>query len=378
MKRKFELLNTEHETLKTEISREINHLNERHKNEVRELMFEIQLLNEKCDSAIDRDTYKNIKLELDTYKKQFSDMQNEISSLRKEKDSLLMERNETRLNLMKEMDQEKIKNKLMSNDYEKISQLNKNVEHELIMIKEKLEAKNEEIKSLTNEKFSLTRELRDKDTQYNHIIAEVRVLKQKMDERDNELEDNLKFTHEREKQRFIHDKQEKEELQKKLEELNQSLKENQSEFKNYYESTQGELHVCKRDYFIIQEEKRMMIRSISNLQQELEYIRDDYEKKSKTSDYLEKEFANLQDKYRDLTQKENENNRNLGNLEKIFNEKQIEYEKQTKILNETINSLKEDNAKIKLEDQKQLELLKTKNREYKKKVFKLSYIDKNF
>jgi hypothetical protein len=62
MKKKYELLNTEHETLKSEISREINHLSERHKNEVRELMFEIQLLNEKCDSGIDRETFKSIKL----------------------------------------------------------------------------------------------------------------------------------------------------------------------------------------------------------------------------------------------------------------------------------------------------------------------------
>ncbi len=312
-----------------------------------------------------------IKIELDTYKKQFCDMQNEITLLRKEKDNLLMERNDSRLNLMKELDQERIKNKLIGNDLEKISQLNKNIENELIILKEKLETKNEEIKSLTNEKFSLSKELRDKDTQYNHIIAEVRVLKQKMDERDNELEDNLKFTHEREKQRFIQDKSEKEELQKKIEELNQNLRENQLEFKTYYENTQNELHVCKRDYFIIQEEKRMMIRSVSNLQQELEYIRDDYEKKSKTCEYLEKEFANLQDKYRDLTHKENENNRNLASLEKVYNEKQLEFDKQTKSFNETITYLKEDFAKNKLEDQKHIELLKAKNREYKKKVKKL-------
>ena len=62
MKKKYELLYTEHETLKSEISREINHLNERQKNEIRELMFEIQLLNEKCDSGIDRESYKNVKL----------------------------------------------------------------------------------------------------------------------------------------------------------------------------------------------------------------------------------------------------------------------------------------------------------------------------
>jgi len=256
----------------------------------------------------------------------------------------------------------------MVNDFEKTLQLNKNIDHELNILKEKLESKNDEIKSLTNEKFSLTRELREKDTQYNHIISEVRVLKQKMDERDNELEDNLKFTHEREKQRFIQDKNEKEELQRKLEELNQNLKENQSEFKTYYDNAQGELHVTKRDYFIIQEEKRMMRRSVSNLQQELEFIRDDYEKKTKTCDYLEREFASLQDKYRDLTQKENENSRNLGNLEKLFNEKQIEFEKQTKNFNDTVTFLKEESAKSKIEDHKQIELLKSKNREYKKKI----------
>jgi len=280
----------------------------------------------------------------------------------------MMGRNDTRLNMMKEVEQEKIKNKLMINDYEKTLQLNKGIDHEMNLLKEKLEAKNDEIKSLTNEKFNLSKELREKDTQYNHIISEVRVLKQKMDERDYELEDNLKFTHEREKQRFIQDKQEKEELQKKIDELSQSLKENQLEFKNYYDNTQNEVHVCKRDYFIIQEEKRMMIRSLTNLQQELEFIRDDYEKKSKTCEYLEKEFTNLQDKYRDLTHKENENNRNLHALEKLFNEKQTEFEKQTKNFNDTIHFLKEEHAKGKLEDQKQLELLKFKNKEYKKKI----------
>ena len=64
-------------------------------------------------------------------------MQNEISNLRKEKDNLLMERNDTRLNLMKDLDQEKIKNKLMANDFEKIGQMNKNMDHELNIIKEK-------------------------------------------------------------------------------------------------------------------------------------------------------------------------------------------------------------------------------------------------
>ncbi len=77
------------------------------------------------------------------------------------------------------------------------------------------------------------------------------------------------------------------------------------------------------------------------------------------------------DKYRDLTHKENENNRNLASLEKVYNEKQLEFDKQTKSFNETITYLKEDFAKNKLEDQKHIELLKAKNREYKKKVKKL-------
>jgi len=210
--------------------------------------------------------------------------------------------------------------------------------------------------------------LRDKDTQYNHIMSEVRVLKQKMEERDNEIENHLKLTHEAEKQRFYQDKTEKEEYQRKIEEMTQQIRESQSEFKTYYDSSQNEVHTYKRDYFIIQEEKRMMIRNLSTLQQELEYIRDDYEKKTKTCDYLEKEFTSLQDKYRDLTHKENENSRNIANLERFIKEKQDEFDKQSKNFNDTINFLKEEHLKTKNEDKKMVELLKAKNKEYKKKI----------
>lgn len=366
-KRKLDLINTEYETFKNDALREIDLIRDGHKTEIREYLYKIQLLNEKNDS-VDRESYKSMKSELESYRKQFNDFQTEITNLRKEKELIISERNEIRITLLKELDQEKLKSRMMHNDYEKNTTSNKNMETELGNIKTKIEDKNEEIKNLINEKYFLTKELREKENEFEIFKSELRLLRQKISDRDKEFEDNLKFNHEQEKQRFVQERIEKEDYQRKIEELTNNLKQMQIEFKNYHEKAQDELHCAKRDFYIVQEEKRILIKRQSELQQDLEFIRNDYEKKVKSLDVYEKEVSNLQERYRELSNKETENYKIRMNLESFLKQKTEEIEN----LNNYINILKNEkgglNDKEKNELYYKIENLEKKKKYYKKKV----------
>lgn len=383
-KKKFELLNTEYETFKNDAIREIDMIKENHKSEIKEFIYKIQLLNDKCDSNVDKEAYRSMKQELETYRRNFNDLQTEVSNLRKEKELLLSDKNEIKINLLKELDSEKLKIKICTNDNEKNSQTIKNLETEVNNNKIKLDEKYEEIKNLMHEKFSLVKELRNQESEYESFKNEIRLLRTKVSEKEKEYETNLKLEHEKEKQRFIQDKTEKEEYQRKIEELTLNLKNVQIDFKNFYEKNTEELHTAKRDFYIISEEKRNLIRKVSELQQELENIKEDYDKKSKNSEYYEREYNRLELMFRDLSGKEVENNKTKVLLENLINKKddeisqlqnlvkKQEVEEKGKIsgksykYNEDSRDL--DIEKIKKEFVKKLEEVEKKKKHYKNQV----------
>jgi len=86
-------------------------------------------------------------------------MQNEIANNRREKENAIIEKNETKLSLMKEVDQEKFKIKQVTSELEKCLQTIKNHEYENQKLKDRLEERNDEIKELTNEKYHLVNNL---------------------------------------------------------------------------------------------------------------------------------------------------------------------------------------------------------------------------
>jgi hypothetical protein len=383
-KKKFELLNTEYETFKNDAIREIDMIKENHKSEVKEFLYKIQLLNDKSDSNMDKEAYRSMKQELETYRRNFNDLQTEISNLRKEKELLLSEKNETKINLLKELDTEKLKIKMLNNDNEKYTQIIKNLETEVNNHKTKLDEKHEEIKNLMNEKFSLVKELRNQESEYESFKNEIRLLRTKVSEKEKEYDTNLKLEHEKEKQRFIQEKSEKEEYQSKIEELTLNLKNVQIDFKNFYEKNNEELHAAKRDFYIISEEKRNLIRKVSELQQDLENIKEDYGKKSKNSEYYEREYTRLEAMFRDLSGKEAENNKTKVLLENLVNKKdeeisqlqnlvkKYEGEERGKVTGKSYkhNEDSKDNEieKIKREYMNKLDEVEKKKKHYKKQV----------
>ena len=363
LKRKTELLIAENETIKNEAIKEIETQKENHKAEVRELLFKIQLLSDKNDQSLDKEAFRDLKNEQDLLRRQNNEYLSEINALRREKEQSVFEKNDVRLTLMKELDSEKMKNKILEADYDRNNHILKNLEYELSYIKNKLDEKNDEVRVLLEEKFSLAKQLKDKDYDFESFKAEIKVLRQKMDERDKEISETLFFSSEKEKQQFMQEKQEKENLMKQIENLSLDLKENQIEFKNFYEKANEEIHTYKRDFYIVSEEKRNLQNRIQELQQDLEFIKDDYERKISSNTYLEKEIASLQEKYRELSVKEVENTKIINELEIKIKKKTEEYDKSQKNNNNLIKMLK-DNT---FSDSKVKDLI-LKKEHYKNKV----------
>lgn len=342
-RRKNELLSAEYETMKNEAIKEIDMIKESHKAEVRELLFKVQLLSEKSEQSTDKEAFRELKNDFDLLRKQNNEYLSEINALRREKENSLLEKNDVRLTLMKELDSEKMKNKILEADYDRNNHVLKNLEYELSYIKNKLDEKNDEIRILVEEKFSFAKQLKDKEYDFEGFKAEIRVLRQKMDERDKEISETLYLSSEKEKQFFIQEKNEKEAMMKQIEGLSADLKESQIEFKNFYERANEEIHTYKRDFYLVSEEKRNLQRRIQEVQQDIEYLREDYERKNNTNSYLEKELSTLQDKYRELSLKENENNKSIKELESSIKKKDEELKEAFKNNNNLIKMLNSGN-----------------------------------
>jgi hypothetical protein len=319
-KRKFELLQTDYESFKNDSTREIELMKDNHRSEVKEYLFKIQILNEKCETNNEKETTRNLKHELDSYRRNFSDLQSEITSLRKEKELILTEKNEIKLSYLKELDQEKLKNKVLNNENEKMQLTLKNLETDLQNMKNQINEKNEEIKNLLVDKFNLSKVDKIRESEHESLKNEVNILRQKIFQREKENEDLLRQEHEKEKQRLIDYNYEKEDNNKKIEELTNNLREVQTDFKNYYEKSNEDLHNYKRDFYIIQEEKRNLIRKITELSQEIENLKFENSKILKNLEHFQKENENLQKSYRDICNVGSEiklKNEEIDNLKKL-------------------------------------------------------------
>ena len=281
----------------------------------------------------------------------------------REKEGSTLEKNDIRLQLMKDYDSEKLKNKIMEADYDRANHLLKNLEYENSYLKSKLEEKNDELRVSIEEKFNYAKQLREKEIDFESFKAEIKVLRQKIEERDREINETINMSSEKEKQKFIQEKEEKDLLMDQIERLSLELRENQIEFKNFYERANEEIHIYKRDFYIVSEEKRNMQNRIIELQQELEFIKDEFERKVVSINYLEKELTSTQEKYRELTLKEVENSKLLNEKSNYLLKKNEELEQSIKTNNDLVKMLKEGSYN----DKRVKELIIQKEK-YKQKV----------
>ena len=331
LKRKYELLSAEYETFKNDALREINTQREVHKNEMGNLLNKIQIQNDKTGLNFDKDLFREIKNELDQSRHQINELTSEVEKLRREKESLTIEKNEIKLNIMKDSDKEKFNNKMLYTENERNKSLIENMKLELQSNKNSMNRKDSQIKDLMNEKLNLIKQLHDNEAEFQDLKTEVITLRNLIEARDREMKNNIEYNERERKENLFREKADKENYQKQIEDLSTQLKDVKINYKNFYEQSTNELHSAQRDYHAINEEKKMLNKRINEIMQELETLRGDYENKVRAVSNYQKEYENIESKYRDICRKDIELNNSLK-------EKNIQIEK----LNNMVVSLQKN------------------------------------
>ena len=93
-KRQLDIFRTQLESQKYEHEKDIQDSKDRFKSEIQELMLENQALQAKADDRRDRDMIKQLRRDLDEAKRRAHDYGQESNEMRRERDSVKMEKNE--------------------------------------------------------------------------------------------------------------------------------------------------------------------------------------------------------------------------------------------------------------------------------------------
>lgn len=336
LKRKNELILAEYEQFKNDAIKELNTQREIHQTEVKDLMRKIEIQNEKVVNNLDKETFREIKSELDASRKHVNELTIEIDNLRREKEQLTIERNELKMNSMKEVDKERFNNKYLSTENERNVAMLTHTKNELEVCKNQLAEKANEVKDLIKDKMDLIKQLHENENEFQTFKTEILTLRNRLESHEKELTQNLKQAHEEHKETLLKERADKESYQKKIDDLTNELKDVKINFKNYHESSSNDLKNLERDYYMLQEEKRVLLQQKNEIQLELENLRYDYEVKLNAAQEYEREYFNIETKYRTLCQKEAELNNSKSEFEKQIKEKN----KQIANLNDYITGMK--------------------------------------
>ena len=237
---------------------------------------------------------------------------------------------------MKEVDKERFNDKYLSTENERNVAMLTHTKNELEVCKNQLAEKANEVKDLIKDKMDLIKQLHENENEFQTFKTEILTLRNRLESHEKELTQNLKQAHEEHKETLFKERADKESYQKKIDDLTNELKDVKINFKNYHESSSNDLKNLERDYYMLQEEKRVLLQQKNEIQLELENLRYDYEVKLNAAQEYEREYFNIETKYRTLCQKEAELNNSKSEFEKQIKEKN----KQIANLNDYITGMK--------------------------------------
>ena len=255
IKRNYDLLQTEYETFKSDALKEQSAQRALHQNEISDLLHKIEIQNEKVINNIDKETFRELKNELDASRKHVSDLTNELDVLRNEKEKITIERNELKLTNISEIDKEKFNNKHLQSENEKQSAMILQLQNENDLLKQKLNDKSIQVNDLIRDKSDLVKQTHEYENDFQMFKSEIIALRNKLENQDRELADNIQQTHNEHKERLYKEIADKENYQQQIQDLTNQLKDLRVSFKNYHDEKDNELKNLERDYVMLQEEK---------------------------------------------------------------------------------------------------------------------------
>ena len=228
VEQQYELLIAEYEEYKINTQNEFETQKHFHQAEVNGLLEKIRLNEDmnssRNNSGDNNDNFIQIKNELDTTRRQVTELNNEIDKLRHDKELLIIERNEHKINLIKERDKQNFDKKNMEIALNKANNSLENMSRQIDSLNNALKERDFKINELLKQKQNLNEKLANQDMEFLDTKNVIHNLNNIL--KSNE-EENHKLFLEKEKiqkESLIKEKQEKENLQKQIDDLSLKLK----------------------------------------------------------------------------------------------------------------------------------------------------------
>ena len=227
----YTLLKDNSQIEKELLIKDMNTLKNLHRTETNDLLQRIQLLKESKDIgtlSLDNDNFLHIKYDLDNSKRQINLLSNENYKLKREKESLLKEKNELKMYNLILSDKLKLEEK--KNEFE-IKRLNitlDNLRIENNSLKNENKQNENKIKDYYIERKNIKNDLSNTELECQQLKNEINILnnllKTHQDEFDNNLTENYKIQNEI----ILNGRKNEEKYKKEIEDLKIKLNENKN------------------------------------------------------------------------------------------------------------------------------------------------------
>ena len=251
----YELLVTEYDAFKADITDEMNALKQMHKNEINTLIEKIRigenLKNFDDEQGGSSENIIQLKNEHDAVRRQVTELNNEIDKLRHDKEILTIEKNDSKINLVKIRDNQNFNQKKLESDLNRAQNAADNLQRENINLNNNLKNKEFQIQDLSKEIEILKDKLSNMEMERQDTKNTISNLKKMVIEKDEGANNILSEREKASNEMLMKERQEKENYQNQINELNMKLKEAKSEDlikkENEIESLKKEISLLKKE-----------------------------------------------------------------------------------------------------------------------------------
>ena len=251
----YELLVTEYDAFKADITDEMNALKQMHKNEINTLIEKIRigenLKNFDDEQGGSSENIIQLKNELDAVRRQVTELNNEIDKLRHDKEILTIEKNDSKINLVKIRDNQNFNQKKLESDLNRAQNAADNLQRENINLNNNLKNKEFQIQDLSKEIEILKDKLSNMEMERQDTKNTISNLKKMVIEKDEGANNILSEREKASNEMLMKERQEKENYQNQINELNMKLKEAKSDDlikkENEIESLKKEISLLKKE-----------------------------------------------------------------------------------------------------------------------------------
>ena len=299
LKRQSEIYKTMIDNHRYETDKVVQEMRDKHKRELDEVVEENRGLLLRLEEGRDRDMVRQMRREVEEWKKRASDAGIENNELRKERDALKLDRNDIIIRQAKDMEEERNSKRTLSTECDKLRFKLKCVEEDLLKAGLKAEKKSQEANAFANEKTSLLSLLKEKEILLDSLKRQLNELREDLHERDQQSDSVNRRQVEDDRDKNVWQRKEMSKLQKEMEVLEQNYMEMEQQKKQQAVLMQEEYEQLQKKHRVITEERAIYLQKVQELERELGDNRQALDRKGDECALVEREYKKLQDKHRD-------------------------------------------------------------------------------